>query len=83
MKDEPAFPELDSSYEETNGDFAHITKGGLTKGELFAAMAMMGGLAAGLPERRYSAEDFKSVAKGWISAADALLVELNRGKEAI
>lgn len=49
---------------------------GLTKRELFSAMAMQGLISKG---NLYSPE---SIAKRSVECADALLAELNKGKEA-
>lgn len=54
------------------------TTQGLTKRELFAAMAMQGNMASwtGL----ISSRDVESAAMLWVSAADALLAEIERVK---
>ena len=67
--DEPAFP---------NGlDSPHVDPSGLTKRELFAAMAMQGLLAANEAET----QTFGDIAEDAVRMTDALIAELNKPKE--
>lgn len=86
--DDLAFPRLDESYKNRDGEFSHSSVGGLTKRELFAAMAMQT-ICAGPGARmvadrdgRYNQTNWKEVvAMNSVEFADALIAELS--KEAI
>lgn len=73
--DEPAYPELRESVDKEAPYRGHVFKsdGGLTKRELFAAMAMCGKLGDSSESGEY--EDYAVTAVGM---ADALLAELER-----
>jgi HEPN domain-containing protein len=61
------------SYDENGREIIHVLRGGLTKREYFAAMAMQGRLAN--TELSY---DEKEIAEDSVKCADALIEELNR-----
>jgi len=73
MKDEPAFPKMLSEL--ATGPRKHWLAGGLSKRELFAAMAMQGIVVNGFTT--WEAEASKLA----VRHADALIAELERTKE--
>lgn len=69
MKNSPAFPQI------LVNERGSVIEGGLTKRELFAAMAMQATLSRNPGEVRFTAD---SVAVASIEYADALLAELEK-----
>lgn len=80
MKNEPAFPTVESDWSETNDCLnAVYSRGGLTKRELFAAMAMQGLLSAvysskdmlnEFTKREYSNSTAR--VSGWVTGCEAV-----------
>ena len=80
--DMPAMPQTEESYNAA-GEYILEVRGGLTKREHFAAMAMQGVLSGvnGDADLHNSAEEWKEdVASASVEFADALLAELERTK---
>jgi hypothetical protein len=75
MRDEPAFPKIKSD----NGEYANNSvmsvwsEGGLTKRELFAAMALQGMLSDS-----NLTDTFENFARNSVKSADALIAELQK-----
>lgn len=69
--DEPAFPFASTEYGDENGFYP-----GLSKRELFAALAMMGAIAS--PNEF---DSYEKMAKCCLKSADALLQEISDATE--
>lgn len=70
---ESAFPRSETLTQIDTIDYP-----GLTKRELFAAMALQGMISNHLVVPHFKSSDYETYAKGAISHADALLAELER-----